>query len=405
MELWAVLLGAVKLRISGARPERFINLCVVHDFPLWQVRWQGEYVYLYMSLPDFFKIRPLVRRSGVRVKVVGRRGWPFLWRRIRERRLLIPAMAAAAIAVYVFSSCVWFFEVRGNESIDAQTILEQAHRAGLRRGAWRPAINRDAVAREMILGIPALAWVGLEFVGTKVIVEVVEKTLPPDMALAGPGDLVARRAGVIEDVLVLQGEAVVRPGDVVLAGETLILGRISAPAPWDETSSAQGETPPEHAKPVRARGRVMARTWYDSFLELSLEKTVAVFTGRIAVQRLLRVGGREVVIYGPRKAPFKYYRQRSHAVSITPWAPGNEGVSLVTLTMEEYEPVKRRIDPASGRKELERRLKARLMQEIPAGARIVTVDFQDVGQSPTMVTGRMRIEVVEDIAEFKPASD
>src|SRR5690606_19888793 len=115
-------------------------------------------------------------------------------------------------------------EVRGNESLSRSVILEQATRAGLRPGAWRPTLNRDAITRDMIIGLPALAWVGINFIGTKAVIEVVEKTLPPDLTPLGPGDLIARRAGVVEEVLVLQGEAAVQEGDVVLAGDVLIQG-------------------------------------------------------------------------------------------------------------------------------------------------------------------------------------
>src|SRR5690606_36377486 len=117
MQFWAYLVGSVRLRLSGPMPERFVNLCLAHRFPLWNVTWCDEHVYCTLPLPYFFKIRSLARRSGCKVRVTARQGLPFLWRRVKRRRSLLLGGTAVLTALYVLSSCVCFFEVRGNEQL------------------------------------------------------------------------------------------------------------------------------------------------------------------------------------------------------------------------------------------------------------------------------------------------
>ena len=403
LRLGAYLLGSVRLRVEGRMPERFINLCATNRFPLWDVRWHEGAVDCTLPLPHFFRLRPLLRKSGCRARVVARLGLPFAWRRLRRRRVLLTAGLAVLVALYVFSSFIWFFEVRGNEILSDRQILAEAARAGLRPGVWRPGLNRDAIARDMILGLPALSWVSIRFVGTKAIIEVVEKVLPPEETATGPGDLIAERAGLVEDVLVLQGEAAVEPGDIVLPGQVLIRGVISAPPPSAQFP-APGEQPPAtQFKPVRARGRVIARTWREGYLELPLVERIATPTGRTMVQRRLAIGEREFIIYGPRRPPFEHYRVDRRIVPLPPWTEGDTAFRLIADTYTEIDYTEHRRNPQEALREAQRRLRARLLGDVDADARIEAIESQVIDAGQGIVALRMTIEVREDITRFLPA--
>ena len=52
------LRGAVKIRVIGTMPERFINLCITEQILLWGINKKGEDLVVWIGLNDFFKIRP-----------------------------------------------------------------------------------------------------------------------------------------------------------------------------------------------------------------------------------------------------------------------------------------------------------------------------------------------------------
>ncbi|MFO7245389.1 MAG: sporulation protein YqfD [Thermaerobacter sp.] len=402
MRRWAYLLGAVRVRVRGDMPERLLNLSLDAGVPLWDVVYQGDRLLAWAPAADLIRLRDLARRAGCRLRVVDRRGLPFTWRRLRRRRTMILAAAAVLLALHVFGSFVWFFEVRGNETLTDAEILEAAAAAGLRPGAWRPGLDRDAVARDMIMRVPALAWVGLEFVGTRVIITVAEKVLPPEETPTGPGDLVAERAGIIEDVLVLQGEAAVSPGETVVPGQVLIRGLIEAPPPAAEMPPPGEQPPALSRRPVAARGRVLARTWYEGYIEVPLVEHLAVRTGRFASQRRLALAGREIVVGGPRRVPFARYEAHRVERPLPPWAGEGAAFRLVTVTFYEIEETALELTPEQAAQEARRRLEARLLGRLDVDARIQSVKAGPPRRQGSHVSMRMVIEVIEDIGRFEP---
>lgn len=399
---WAYLLGAVRVRFRGDMPERLLNLCLDAGIPLWDVVYQGDYVFAWAPVRDLLELRGLARKARCRLRVVGRQGFPFLWRRLRRRRLMIVAAVTVLVALQVFGSFIWFFEVRGHEKLSEGEILEAAAAAGLRPGAWRPGLDRDAVAREMIMRVPALAWVGLEFVGTRAIITVAERTLPPEEAPTGPGDLVAERAGIIEEVLVLRGEAVVAPGDTVVPGQMLIRGQIAAPGPTESFPVPGEESPAGQFQPVAARGRVLARTWYEGYVEVPLAERLPVRTGHRVEQRRLLLAGREIVVGGPRRIPYGRYEAQRVERPLPPWAGDGAAFRLITVTFHEIEETTLERTPAQALQEARRRLEARLLGRLDVDAHIESVRAEPAGQHGSYVSMRMIIEVIEDIGRFVP---
>ena len=91
------LLGYVSFAGEGGFPERFINLCVKAHIPLWYLSRADEQLTGKTTIRGYKHIRPIVRRSGVRVHITGKRGLPFWSARHRRRAGLIAGLLAAAV--------------------------------------------------------------------------------------------------------------------------------------------------------------------------------------------------------------------------------------------------------------------------------------------------------------------
>jgi len=89
--------------------------------------------------------------------------------------------------------------------------------------------------------------------------------------------MVAGKDGIIEEILILDGQAAVEKGDVVAKGDVLISGIvIPQPSPYDFSEVEKELTP----YLVRARGIVKARVWYEGYGECKLREEKTIFTGR-----------------------------------------------------------------------------------------------------------------------------
>ena len=75
------LQGFMLVKLTGYSPERFLNLCKANDIPVWDLAYQDGGYGFYMTLDGFRRIRPLVRKSQVRLRIQKRVGLPFFLRR------------------------------------------------------------------------------------------------------------------------------------------------------------------------------------------------------------------------------------------------------------------------------------------------------------------------------------
>ena len=78
--------GYVRIRITGYSPERFLNLCSHHQIRLWGLKPCGHAYEMYLSIKNFRKLKPILRKSNMRIKVLERRGLPFFLNRNRKRQ-------------------------------------------------------------------------------------------------------------------------------------------------------------------------------------------------------------------------------------------------------------------------------------------------------------------------------
>lgn len=69
--------GYLKVRMTGLASERFLNLCMARGITLWELSCLEEALYFFISIKDFRRIGPLVKKAGVHVKITGRFGLPF----------------------------------------------------------------------------------------------------------------------------------------------------------------------------------------------------------------------------------------------------------------------------------------------------------------------------------------
>lgn len=71
--------GYVRVRLTGRSPERFFNLCRGSGIMLWNLSCGNKEYWFSMMLPDFYRIRPFVRKAGVKVRVQEKLGLPFFY--------------------------------------------------------------------------------------------------------------------------------------------------------------------------------------------------------------------------------------------------------------------------------------------------------------------------------------
>lgn len=394
------LLGYLEVRLEGAHLERFVNLAVANGIYVWDVRREEGALWLKVGLRAFRRLRPVARRARCRLRIVGKRGWPFLLRRAVRRRVLLVGGLVSLLVLYLLSSFVWFVQVEGLRQVPEGRVLAALSRLGLRPGAYKGGLDLKRVSDRLPIEVPGIAWAGIHLRGTRVVVEVAERTVlrPRQRPDAAPADVVAAKDGLVTRVLVLMGEGVVAEGQTVRRGQVLIRGGI---APYE------GEPPPGAksmaSRWVRARGIVQARVWYDTYVEMPMRVETVVRTGAVFTRRIVRVAGKSLLLSGFGRPPFADYRREETVLRPAAWRKNRFPVELVTL---EYHEVVRRIQTLTQGEAVRRaqdEARRRLLERVPVAARIRRENVQVLQGDDRVIGLRLVIETEEDIGQVRAA--
>ena len=398
LRLVNALRGSVRLEVEGAFPERFLNLCAQRGILFRNVEWmETTRLRLTVTRRGSRQAAALGERTLCTVTPAGRKGMPYFLARFRKRYAFWVGMGLSMAAVCVLSSFVLTIEVKGNTNVPTAQILTELRRQGLGIGTFGPGLDERTVGNKVLLQLPQLSWLSINLYGTRAEVLVREAVEAPELVDAQEyGSVVARASGIVTRVEALTGEAVVKVGDTVLEGETLISGTVHLEGP------AYSDKPEIGQIQVRASGRVYARTWRTMAAQLPLEAQVKRYTGEETNLWSVTALGRRTDFFGKGGISFDRYDKISHTWTLT--LPGGEEMPLAVQreTCRAYELETLAVEPDAAEAMLKERLLEALEEAVGEGE-IVSTEFA-VETENGMLTVTLQAECREEIGTFVPDS-
>lgn len=390
---WRFLRGYLVLHLRGRGVERLLNMAMMRGIQFWDLRRLENEAQLKVSLSAFRQLRPLVRKSRCRVHIASRVGLPFWMKRLRRRRGLVLGIVFFCAALYLLSSFVWFIRVSGCETIPTGKVEALIKEMGIRPGIWKGSLDLYALEEELARRHPGISWAGFRLRGTLLEIEIVEHLVEPRLENR-PGDLVAAKDGLVERILTVEGEPVIKPGATVLQGDLLIRGvRITA------VPDAEGYVQ-ETLEPVHARGIVEARVWYEARAPVKDNLTVTVETGKMKKCYYLAWSSGNLSLWGARRDPFAVSR-RETVHRLFRWRNLTLPVELIYETYYELQHQEIDLDPGEALRLAHREALQWIQAQLPEGVPAGQPSFEEY-----MVRGRRWVLVVaetrEDIAVFRP---
>ena len=390
--------GVVKIEISGATPEKLINLCMLQGIFLWGISKHSDNMQAWVYLADFFALRPLLRKSKCRVRVLSYDGLPFLWKRLQRRKMLWGGIVAFFALLHYLASYIWFIDVAGVKTIDRERVLTVARTQGLWPGTPRQRLQTKQLENHLRLEIPELAWVGVSAQGPRVVIEVVEKTVAKEEDKA-PAHIVAAKDGIIVETIALAGEAVIERGATVKRGDILIKGVLEEPAATQNNGKAQVPL----RRPIKARGIVKARVWYEGYGEALTEETFWDRTGNYVSSVTVRIGSWQAVLSRPVERPFPHYEVGTVEKIFPNWRNSEFTVESTIHTYHELEARVVTRSEAEARDLARERALSAVRQRISEAAQILANDVAVIkAADPKLVRVTARVETIEDIGEVQP---
>ena len=400
-KIWAYIFGYLSLVVKGPHPERFINLAFTRGVYLWDLNWTSpDTLNVKVYAHSFRALRHLARQSRCRVRIRKKRGLPFLLNRFRRRRMLLFGGFVFVLLLYLLSSFIWTLDIEGTKRISQHKIRNLAAEQGLKPGNFRYQVDRDQLVNHLLRELPEISYAEVE-VGPRSRIRIVERLRAPK----GQGNchIVAKKDGIIDTVLALAGQPMVKEGDMVKKGQIIISGAIYPPEPEPDPDKQQPATPQKPVSYIQAQGVVYARIWYRFYGEALRDEVVEEETNRTVRIYCIRLGGQEITIKGPDQIPFKYYRTKTSRSRLPQWRTIKVPVEFVTIEAKEIKRVRLQRSFDEAKKLAADRAREQAVKKLPKGAEPVSRQYKLIGtKDDDPVRVLLTVETKEEIGVARP---
>ena len=221
--------GYVKIKIEGYSPERFLNLCNANGILVWGVEHKNESYIMYVAVVDYKRMRPFVRKTGTKIYLLERKGFPFFLYKFRKRKIFFAGIVFCIVLIYVLSLFVWNIHFQGNVTQTTEELLISLEEMGVSHGTLKSGIICENIETELRKKYPNILWVSAELRGTRIVVQIKENT-DQDIISAieeretEPASIITEYDGKVASIIVRQGTPLVMEGEEVTKGQTLVLG-------------------------------------------------------------------------------------------------------------------------------------------------------------------------------------
>ena len=273
MNLAYYILGAVTVSADYENVTSLLNLCMNLAIPYSDFKAGSGSVSMKFRLSEFKRLEGEARPRNIVYSIEKKQGLPVFLAKYKYRFGIWLGLLCGVALVIASTLFVWDVEVVGNSSVTVSEIKELLKSEDFGVGSFIPRANTDRIENNVLMNSEKLSWISVNIIGTVATVEVREREVADPDAPKRPANLVAKKSGIIEEVRLFRGNAVVGAGKYVNRGELLISGIFD---------SVQ-----EGFRYTRASGKVYARTVEEFYIEIPYEYETKRYTGKEYCDKIL----------------------------------------------------------------------------------------------------------------------
>lgn len=249
----SVVSNQVRCLVTGEENLRFVNLCRNNGIELRHLVRRENAIQMEIDAENFKKLRPLVRKTHVKIHILNRHGPAFFFYRHKRRWWFLLGMTVFAGMIYILSLFVWQIDIDGNRKYTDALILQALAQMDVKTGCRKSEIDLPEIEEELRIMYNEITWVSASITGTKLQIELREGDLKISGSSGGgktgnvkrvenrennpktqngesetdlPANLVADEDAIITNLVVRRGTVAVRYGDEVKKGDVLIEGKV-----------------------------------------------------------------------------------------------------------------------------------------------------------------------------------
>lgn len=291
--------GYLRIKVWGFSPERFMNLCSNKEILLWDIVREGDHYYMNIGLQSFYKLRPIARKTGVRVAILQRYGLPFFTPVVKKRRVFLSGLIFALMFWIISANFIWNIEINGNYSITDDVLTDFLKEENVRIGMLKKKLDIAQLEKDLRKEFTDITWTSVKLNGIRLQIDIKEN----DALMVGDneendvaGNIISEYDGTIVSIIVRSGTPKVKAGDVVEKGAVLVDGAI--PIYNDDATIRQYNY-------VAADADIVMEHNSQFSAKLPFTHVEKEYTGREKTKYFVRAGDNEIKI--PAERPYLVY--------------------------------------------------------------------------------------------------
>lgn len=296
--------GTVKVEVMYTSINKLLNYLWKKNINIFNVTYINiKTVRFTIYIKDYKKFIKAINKIGGSYIVLEKDNISYFLNKIKDRFTLLMGAIIFLIMIYVYSTHIWRIDIKTMKYLSPFEVRQLLKEENVDIGISKKSINYDALEERLMEKNKNIAWVSIETIGSKLNIEIAEKIIPPEFGkVEENNDITATNDGQIIRIYTTSGTAVVKPGDIVRKGQTLIL-------------SVQGKEGSTYSVP--AKGTVIAKTYYEEVKKVNFKEKTQERTGNKVENIYFTIGDKKIYLKKSVNKFDKYDRIENKGLNFT----------------------------------------------------------------------------------------
>lgn len=381
-KLWNLIRGYVIINITDTNYEKTINVLQRNKIKLWDIEKNDKGVSFKISNDDYKKYYKIIK--NVKLEPTKKTGLSFKLKKLKLRKGFVAGIIVLIICFFMFSNLVWNVEVVGANQIVSKNIKDTLSKNGIKMPSAISNLNEKHIETLLHKEFANFKFVEAYVEGSKLIIFVKEKELESSVIKENtPSSIISTKNAIINKAIVKNGQLVVRVGDVVYKGQTLVMGIVK-----NKNSDDFMMVPSE--------GTIYGKTYYNFEVKEDKIKNITKSTNNAKNIYYIKLSDKKHKIIGDTE-PFKNYNYSERTIKI-PLLSNITGISFIRGKFFEEVISEVEIDENSAKNKMKVNLYDDLIKMCGNDAKILSTSFNYQKDNKYYYLNA-QIEVIEDIGE------
>ena len=379
-KLMYLIRGYVVIRTDDKNAEKVLNILRRRNIAVWDVEKKGKGIKFKISYEDYIKNSNLINEI---VNPVIKRGAMLKLNKVKFRKGFSIGLLILIISLYLLTSMIWDVEVVGTNQTNTNEILGLLEENKIKIPVSISRIETKQL-ETLIYNNFEYKFVDVFVEGSKLIIFVREREPEPaEIKSNEPSSIISVKNAIINKVIAKSGQPVVKEGDVVYEGQTLIMGIVK-----NKNS--------DEFMMVPSDGIIYGKTYYNFEMKEEKIRSVNMSTNKSKTVYYLKLNENSIKIIGD-KDPYESYDYRECVIKV-PIVSNITDISFLKGVYYEEEIKKIEIDKQTAQNKMKVAMYDELLERCDDDSRILksNINFSEDGEFYYLIA---QIEVIEDIGE------